>query len=111
MTVVLHSTDILLILFWMFLALSSLVFASSIPFWWLIISANLAASILICAVAYASQSTGSRVLRWVHYWSAFPLVVFTYKQLYFMIGPIHHRKDYDQLLIMIDRRLLGANPT
>ncbi len=107
----LHSTDRLLIAFWCLLSVVALVFHSRIPAWRLIIAANLAIALLVCVLARAAQSTGSRSLRWIHDWAAFPLVIFTYKQLYFMIGPIHHGRDYDQLLIAIDRALFQVNPT
>jgi membrane-associated phospholipid phosphatase len=111
LSISLHSTDRLLIAFWCLLSLVSLVLHSRIPGWQLIILANFAACILICALAYVTQSAVSRALRWVHDWAAFPLVVFTYKQLYFMIGPIHHGRDYDRLLIAMDRALFRINPT
>lgn len=110
-TLSLHATDRLLIAFWCFLSLISLAFHSRIPFWPLIIAANLVACILICVLAIAANSIGSKLLRWVHDWSAFPLVVFTFKQLYFMIGHIHQGRDYDQLLIALDHALLRINPT
>jgi membrane-associated phospholipid phosphatase len=107
----LHSTDRLLIIFWCFLSVVSLILHSRISAWRLIIASNLAAIILVCSFAYITQLAGSRFLRWVHDWSAFALVVFTYKQLYYMIAPIHHGKDYDALLIAIDRWLFRVNPT
>jgi membrane-associated phospholipid phosphatase len=107
----LHSTDRLLIAFWCLLSLLSLILNSRIPFWHLIILANLAAAVLTCMIANVAQGTHSRLLRWIHDWSAFPLVVFTYKELYFMIGPIHQNRDYDQLLIALDKAIFRTNPT
>ena len=107
----LHSTDMLLFVFWGSLAMISLVMHSRIRLWWAIVTADLAAVILIYALAYASQITASKVLRWVHDWTAFPLVIFTYKQLYYIIGPIHHGKDFDRLLIALDRLFFRVNPT
>jgi membrane-associated phospholipid phosphatase len=107
----LHSTDRLMIAFWGILAAFSVVLCSRIPLWPLIIAADLIAVLLICTLAYFSNLTGSRTLRWVHDWAAFPLVVFTYKQLYLIIAPIHRGKDYDQLLIAIDHWLFHINPT
>jgi membrane-associated phospholipid phosphatase len=106
----LDPTDKLIILFWTFLACISLVFHSIIPSWWMILLANLAGMALVWALVYGSQS-GSRVWRCVHDWAAFLLVLFTYKELYFMIKPIHSGKDYDALLIAIDRYLFQVNPT
>jgi membrane-associated phospholipid phosphatase len=110
-TVSLHSTDFLFIAFWGLLSLICLALHTRITFWWLIISANAAAIMILIALAYASRQTGAKVLRWVHDWSAFVLVLFTYKELYFIIGPIHHYKDYDPLLISLDRLIFRFNPT
>ena len=107
----LHSTDRLAIAFWFLLSLISLVFHSRISGWWLIIIANFTAILVICALAYFEQSLGSKILLWVHDWAAFPLVIFTYKQVYFMIRPIHLGRDYDKLLIAVDRWLFRVNST
>jgi membrane-associated phospholipid phosphatase len=106
-----HSTDILVIAYWCLLSIVSLFLHTRIPLWRTIIAANIAASLVVFAFAWIARSTGSRVLRWMHDWAAFPLVLFTYKQIYFMIGPLHQGKDRDQLLIAIDRALFQANPT
>jgi len=105
----LHSTDRLLIAFWCLLSLISLFFHSLIPGWPFIIMANFAAALLVCGLASVALSSGSRILRCVHDWAAFLLVIFTYKQVYFMIGPIHQGRDYDALLIAIDRLLFRIN--
>jgi len=107
----LHSTDLLLIAFWGLLSLVSLLLHSRITFWREIIAANLAAAVLVWVLAWASRITESRVLRWVHDWAAFPLVIFTFEQLYYLIGPIHQGKDYDGLLIALDRQLFRVDPT
>jgi membrane-associated phospholipid phosphatase len=107
----LHSTDRLLIAFWCFLALVSLAFHSRIQLWWGIIASDIVAFAIVWVLARADQNIGSRALRWIHDWAAFPLVVFTYKQIYYMIRPIHLGKDYDRLLIALDRALFHVNPT
>lgn len=107
----LYVTDRLLLLFWGFLSCVSLLMHSRIPGWRTLIAANFAASVLVSALAWASERTGGRVLRCIHDWAAFLLVIFTYKQIYFMIRPIHQGRDYDPILIALDRRLFGLNPT
>ncbi len=111
LTAALHSTDRLLIAFWGLLAIVSLVLHARIPSWRLILLADLCTAVLVCVIAYAARRTGRRALRWVHDWAAYPLVVFTYKQLYLIIGPIHNYRDYDPLLIAIDHGLFGLHPT
>jgi membrane-associated phospholipid phosphatase len=107
----LHSTDRLLIVFWGLLSLVCLILHERIPDWGMIVTASVAAIAVACLLAYASRATGSRALECVHDWAAFAMVVFTYKQIYFMIGPIHHGRDYDNLLMAIDRALFRVNPT
>jgi membrane-associated phospholipid phosphatase len=107
----LHSTDRLMIAFWGILAAFSVALGSRILLWPLIIATDLIAVLLICSLAYYSNLTGSRLLCRAHDWAAFPLVLFSYEQLYFIIAPLHQGKDYDQLLIAIDHWLVRTNPT
>ncbi|MBN1569976.1 MAG: phosphatase PAP2 family protein [Acidobacteria bacterium] len=107
----LHSTDRLLIAFWCLLSLISFFFRSRIPDWPLIILADIAAVLLVIGLALLQRASGSGILRCVRDWSAFPFVLFTYKQVYFMISPIHQGKDYDQLLMTIDHLLFRIHIT
>jgi membrane-associated phospholipid phosphatase len=107
----LHSTDRLLIVFWGLLSLVCLILHARIPDWRMIVLANIAAAVVACVLALASRATDSKLLEYVHDWAAFAMVVFTYKQIYFMIGPIHDGRDYDNLLMAIDHTLFRANPT
>jgi membrane-associated phospholipid phosphatase len=107
----LSSTDRLLIAFWGFLACISLSLFLRIPHWRLLLFAELTAVVLTCLIAHAAQSTGLKWVRWVHDWSAFPLVLFSYKLIYYIIGPFHSGRDFDRLLIAADRWLFGTDPT
>ena len=107
----LNSTDRLLISFWGFLACVSLAFYARLPYWPLLILADTTVTVITCVLARISRSTGSKWLRWLHDWSAFPLIVFTFKQLHYMIGSIHGHMDFDHLLIAADRWLFGTDPT
>jgi len=107
----LHSTDRMLIVFWILLSIISVFLHRRLTVWWAIPAANIAATLVVWGIARADNACGSRVLRWIHDWAAFPLVIFTFEQLYYIIRPIHNWKDYDQLLIMLDQMLFGVNPT
>jgi len=107
----LDPTDRLLIIFWGLLSAVNLAFHSRIPFWKEIVAANIIAAVLVWVLACASCARPSRVLRCLHDWTTFLLVLFTYKQLYYMIGPIHQGKDYDHLLLWLDHLLFRVNPT
>ncbi len=107
----LNSTDRLAITFWSLLSLVSMLLHSRLQYWWAIPAANLAAVVLVHWVARGSQSADARVLRCLHDWAPYPIVIFTYKQIYFLIRLIHQGKDYDQLLIALDRMVFRVNPT
>ncbi len=107
----LHSADLLIIGFASLLTVLNLVFSSRIPCWGLLIAINFAATGLVFVLAYARHRTGWRLLRYVHDWYVAPTVFFSFKELYFMIKPIHLGRDYDSLLIAIDQWLFGVSPT
>ena len=111
LTAYLHSADILMIGFLSLLSAINLVFFARIPHAWLMIVINIAVISLIFWLGYARHITGSSVLRYVHDWYIAPAVFFSFKELYFMIKPIHFGRDYDDVLIAIDRWLFGVNPT
>ncbi len=106
-----HSTDRLLISFWLFLSALSVLLHARLPQWWWMPVANAVIFFVLWGIARADQSSNSRILRCVHDWSAFPLVIFTFKQIYYLVRPMHPGRDYDQLLIWLDRALFGVDPT
>jgi len=110
-TSALHSADILVIAFALILSAVSFVFSYRIPAWATIVSINLTAIVLICILGMSRQRTGSRFLRAVHNWYVAPIVFFSFKELYFIIKPLHFGKDYDDWLMAADRWLFGVNPT
>ncbi len=110
-TVYLHSADVLVIVFFGILSLINIVFAPRIPYWWIMVMINCITSVLVCWLGYARAKTGLRILRDIHEWYIAPLVFFSFKELYYMIKPIHMGRDYDDLLIAIDRWTFRVNPT
>lgn len=107
----LHSADVLVIGFFAVLSLINIVFAVRIPYWWQIVLINCGVSVLIYWLGYARAKTGWRFLRDIHEWYVAPLVFFSFKELYYMIYPIHNGRDYDDVLIAIDKWMFGVNPT
>lgn len=110
-TTYLHSADVLVIGFFGILSAISVLFAFRIPDWWLIVLVNVVTSVLICLLGYARAKTGWRLVRDIHEWYVAPLVFFSFKELYYMIKPIHAGRDYDDVLIAIDKWIFGVNPT
>ena len=111
LTVHLHSADILIIVFFAFLTVLNILFSGRIPHWWLMVPINIAVISLICLLGWARHTTGNRILALVHDWHVAPTVFFTFKELYFMVKPMHLGRDYDSLLIAADRWLFGVDPT
>jgi membrane-associated phospholipid phosphatase len=106
-----HSADIVIIGFFGFLTTLNLMFAPRIPHWKSLVAINCIVIAAVYLLASARQATGSKVLRFAHDWYVIPMVVFSYKELYYMIRPIHFGVDYDDVLIAIDRWLFGVDPT
>lgn len=107
----LHSSDVLVIGFAALLTLINLLFHGRIPLWRTLVLVNIAAVLLIVLLAQARHRTSSRLLRYIHDWHVAPTVFFSYKELLFMIKPLHGGRDYDDLLIACDRWIFGTNPT
>ena len=106
----LHSGDVLLIGFLCMLTAIDLIFASRIPRWKELVVINVVVVTSIFCLAYFRHTTGNRILRYIHDWYIAPGVFLSFKELYFMIHPLHGR-DYDDLLIAADRWLFGVDPT
>jgi len=105
----LHAADVLIIGF--LLLLSAITLAFRVPHWWLMVLINCGAAAAICALGWARNATRSPLLAFVHDWHVAPTVFFTFKELYFIIRPLHGGRDYDGALIAADRWLFGVDPT
>lgn len=110
-TVYLHSADILVIGYLTILSVINLVFAARITHWLSLISINCILTVAICILGYLRHTTGFRPLAYLHDWYMAPAVFFLFKELYFMIKPLHFGRDYDDVLIAIDHWVFGVNPT
>lgn len=107
----LHNADLLIIGFFALLSVINVLFHQRIPSWWVLVLINIGLILFILGLAHARQLVGSRLLRFLHEWYTPPVVFYTFKELYFMIKPIHCGHDYDDWLIAADRFLFGVDPT
>jgi len=107
----LHATDILVIGFLILLSAINVVFLTRIPQWKMLLLINALSVAFILLLAYARNTSRTKIIRIVHDWYVAPAVFFSFKELYFLIRPIHSGHDYDDVLITIDRWLFGVNPT
>lgn len=110
-TATLHSADILVIGFALILTAVSIIFSYRIPAWSTLVVINTVAILLILSLGMFRHRSPSRVLRAIHNWYVAPIVFFSFKELYFIIKPLHFGKDYDDWLIAVDQWIFGVNPT
>lgn len=106
----LNPTDLIVVSFYSVLTAINIIFQSRIELWWLFLIINTGIIALITSLAYY-DNLKNRLLHFCHSWYVAPLILLTFKELYFMIRPIHLGRDYDNLFIEIDRWLFGMDPT
>jgi membrane-associated phospholipid phosphatase len=106
-----HSADLVIIAYGFLLSVLNILFASRLPNWWILVLINIGVSGAICLLAITRSRSDSKLLEYVHDWYAAPLVFLTFKELYFIIAPLHGGRSYDDLLIAADQWLFGVNPT
>lgn len=106
----LKTYDLIVIIFYIFLSVLNLVFHDRLEHWQTFILFNILLISFVFILAYTAETYRYKVLRIVHYIYLIPLVLITFKEIYFMIRPLRPN-DYDQLLINIDRWIFGCDPT
>lgn len=106
----LTAADAVTIFFLTILSIVNLIFASRVTQWTELILFNCALTAGILFVANRCQYLPSTKLRFVHDWYLLLMILFIFKETYWMVHPIHPY-DYDSLLIKIDHTLFGVNPT
>jgi len=102
--------DIVVIVFSVFLIVVNIIFCERIEHWSILTGLNIFVIAFVVIIANLSESERNSIIKNIRIWYIAPMVLLTFKQLYFMIAPIHG-KDYDDLLIEIDRLLFGVDPT
>ena len=106
----LTTSDLATIVFLVALSLLNLLFADVVQSWLLLSGSNMLLVILIVLFAIKVKNSSSRVVRYIRDWYPVPMILYVFKETYLMVHPIHPR-DYDWLLIDIDRWIFGVDPT
>jgi membrane-associated phospholipid phosphatase len=106
----LNATDLVVIIFYLFLTILNLIYHSRIIEWPVLILINFAVISFVVSVAYLDDSGKRKFWFQVHYWYLAPLILLTFKELYLMIKPIRGM-DFDYVLINVDRFIFGTDPT
>jgi len=88
----------------------AIIFASVIPLWPYLVGCNVLVIFLILFFVIKAKESKLRVLKYIRDWYPVPIILYVFKLTYLMVHPIHPR-DFDWLLISIDRSLFGVDPT
>jgi membrane-associated phospholipid phosphatase len=107
----LHAADVLTLACLALLALVAVAFAARVPDWRFVVGVNGAAACAIAALAWTRARLGWRLLRVAHDWYLPPGAFLIFKELRWLVGPIHRGVDDDAWLIAADRWLFGTDPT
>ncbi|HUK62946.1 MAG TPA: phosphatase PAP2 family protein, partial [Dongiaceae bacterium] len=107
----LHAADRITLIYAALIALVAVVVAARIPAWWIVLSISAVVWVGVIALALAHQRFGGATLGFVHDWYVAVLVFPAFKELQFVISPLHRGVDYDAWFIAADRWLFGTDPT
>jgi membrane-associated phospholipid phosphatase len=106
----LYAIDLLIISFASFLTILNIVFFKRVDNWAIHIFFNTLFSILIILLANLDAKKKNLFIEIFHYWYILPVILLSFKEIYFMVKPISGA-DCDQYLIAIDKFIFGVNPT
>src|SRR5512139_2862469 len=93
-----------------FLIVLCVIFAGRVTLWPALVGVDVAVIALILWLARMAETRGTKLWIHLHRWYCYPFVLFVFKQIYFMVRPIHP-VDYDNVFIAADRWLFGRDPT
>ncbi len=106
----LNISDLIVVIFYIFLTTLNIIFFDRIPQASFLILMNAGVFAFVFSIAYLDYSLPKKFWFYIHYWYLFPLILLTFKEMYLMIKPIRIY-DYDHLLIAADRFIFGFDPT
>lgn len=102
--------DVCVVIFYLFLIFLNIIFKDRVTYTFSLLLIEVLMIIFVFVVAYQHYQGNNSFWKNLHLWYLAPMIFITFKQLYFMVHPINPR-DYDDILIKIDRWLLGVDPT
>jgi membrane-associated phospholipid phosphatase len=106
----LKAFDLVVVVFYLILTLLHIIFYPRIYSWWMWVFVNAGIIFTAFTLAYLETKFENKLFRSLHYWYVVPLILITFKQIYFMVKPIRVH-DFDDLFIAIDRWMFGTDPT
>ena len=106
----LKAFDLVVVVFYIILSVLHVIYHDRIDTWLIWIIVNIMIIGVSFFLAYMESKNGNEFWSGVHYWYLVPVVLITFKELYFMIQPIRIY-DHDNMFILIDRWIFGTDPT
>lgn len=106
----LYATDLVVVGFYIILSIINFVFHARVAEWALLNTVNISIIVFVFYIAQMDAKYKSKAIHQVHNWYLLVLIFITFKELYLMISPIHGR-DYDNVLMAIDKYVFGVDPT
>ncbi len=106
----LSTSEFITFVFLLFLTLLNLIFYTRVEVWITLVSLNIAIIAGILVLSHAAMTSRSRWLRLLHNWYPIGMLLFVFKETYYMVHPIHP-VDYDSYLIASDLFIFGVHPT
>jgi membrane-associated phospholipid phosphatase len=106
----LKAFDVIVIAFYIILSVLHIIYRERIETWLIWTVVNFCIIIIGFALAYMESKYDNEFWNAAHYWYIVPVVLITFKELYFMIKPIRIY-NHDQMFIAIDRWMFGTDPT
>jgi membrane-associated phospholipid phosphatase len=102
--------DALNIIFLILLSVLVLCFSTKIHVWMMLIASNLLGAMIIYFISLPPLPSHGRFIRIARDWYSAPLIFLAFKEVYIIILSLA-RSDFDYLLIDLDRKLFGCDPT
>ncbi|OGU62160.1 MAG: hypothetical protein A2V66_09120 [Ignavibacteria bacterium RBG_13_36_8] len=106
----LSPTDLIVVVFYSFLIVLNIIFHNRISASFTLILYNFLFITLVVTLAQLDKIKSTTFIQQMRWWYVAPLIFLTFKEMYFLVRPIHH-VDYDDILIAIDRFTFGCDPT
>ena len=106
----LKAFDLVVVVFFILLIIINIIYRDKVDQWLIFVFMNVGIILFAFLIAFLENKSDARIWRVMHYWYIAPLIMITFKELYFMIKPLRP-VDYDTLFIQIDRWMFGTDPT
>ncbi|OGU73048.1 MAG: hypothetical protein A2V93_07245 [Ignavibacteria bacterium RBG_16_34_14] len=106
----LKAFDLVVVVFFILLIIINIIYRDKVDQWLIFVFMNVGIILFAFLIAFLENKSDARIWRVMHYWYIAPLIMITFKELYFMIKPLRP-VDYDALFIQIDRWMFGTDPT